>query len=164
MNSYYTEIDIERCKKIIDTIIMSQRFLPGRLIGEVDGYDNKFHIRKTKDNYRNSFARFFYGELIKKENGTIIQGEFHIHTVTKMACIIFAVIIILVWTFSLITFLLVFFSGVPIDYSHALKGLLAPPGLLMFEFAVIKLGVEVCEENYVLEFIETILEATEIEE
>ena len=51
MVSYYTEIDIEKCKNRIDAIIMSERLLIGGLRGKVDFYGNEFCVRKTSEIY-----------------------------------------------------------------------------------------------------------------
>jgi len=105
MNLYYTEVDVAKCKKRIDNIIMSERLFPDGLRGEVDFYNNKFYIRKKKANFHSAFERVFYGELIKRENGTIIQGEFHMNFVTQIFIGIWFGILAFAWVITLIFYL-----------------------------------------------------------
>lgn len=165
MKSYYTEIDIEMCKKILVTILKSERYLPGGLIGTVDFYNNTFKIRKTRPNTRNSLGTVFHGELIKKENGTIIKGEFRQYMGVKVAIGFSGIICSLAWISTLLVDIPKFISGNSVNLKEFLERIIMFPliFLAMCGFSGIGFNTYKYEENYVLETIETMLEAEEIE-
>ena len=96
MISYHTEIDIETCKKILEHKIKTEKIQHCGLRGKVYFYDNKFKVYKSRMNNK-SRSRAFYGELIKKENGTIINGEFRVVTGVVISVAIWLTIAILIW-------------------------------------------------------------------
>lgn len=165
MNLYYTEVDIEKCKKRIDTIIMSERLFPDGLRGEVNFHDNKFYIRKKKANFHSAFERVFYGEFVKKENGTIIQGEFHMNSVTQIFTGIWFGILAFAWIITLIFCFSNVFFGTSIEFSSGFSGgLIGPPLMALFGGVVIGSSFEIYEneENYIFDLIKSILEANEM--
>ncbi|MBC2458273.1 hypothetical protein [Clostridium beijerinckii] len=166
MNLYYTEVDIEKCKKRIDNMIMSERLFPDGLRGEVDFYNNKFYIRKKKANFHSAFERVFYGEFIKKENGTVIQGEFNINFAIQIFTGIWFGILAVVWVITLILYLSNRFLGTLIEFSSGFSGgLIGPPLMALIGGVMIGSSFEMYEneENYVFDLIKSILEANEVQ-
>lgn len=162
MISYYTEIDIEKCKNRIDAIIMSERFLIGGLRGNVDFYRNEFYVRKTSEIYKKRLTGFpitFYGQLIKKENGTIIQGEFCVPILSKILTAIWFAWGTYIWLSCLINIFLGKFK----DAISAVLGVIGVPIIFGLGILLMTSGDTEPEKKYVLDFIKTTLDAKEIE-
>lgn len=162
MISYYTEVDIERCKNRIDSIIMSERFLIGGIRGNVDFNTNEFNIRKSSGVYNRRMTGLpitFYGQLIKKETGTIIQGEFRVPTLSKIPIVIWFAIGLFMWLFCLGN---IFFGNFK-DATSAVIGVIGLPIIFGLGILLMLSGDEKPEKNCVLEFIKTTLDVKEME-
>ena len=162
MVSYYTEIDIEKCKNRIYAIIMSERLLIGGLRGKVDFYGNEFCVRKTSGIYNKRLTGLpitFYGELIKKENGTIIEGEFRVPTSSKIPIAIWFGVGTFMWLFCLVNIFLGKFK----DAFSVVLGVIGIPIFFGIGILIMSSGDTEPEKNYILDFIKTTLDTKEIE-
>lgn len=159
---YYTEVDIEKCKNRIDAIIMSERLLIGGLRGKVDFYGNKFCVRKTSGIYNKRLTGLpitFYGKLIRKENGTIIEGEFRVPTLSKVPIAVWFAWGAFMWIFSLVNI----FWGKFKDTISTVLGVIGVPIIFGLGILIMTSGDTEPEKKYVLNFIKTTLDAKEIE-
>lgn len=165
MYSYYTKLDIEECKKRINEAVRGNRFSMGEMRGKVNSEKNKFYLLKTKAYYSNSFSRIFYGELIKKENGTIIQGSFCRHIIVKLFMTIWFGGVIFVGGIMFLVCFSNVFLGTSNGDGNSVLGLIIPPIMFIFGILLVKSGVwfSINEEKYVLEFIRKTLKGEEVE-
>ncbi|MBL4938582.1 hypothetical protein JK636_23030 [Clostridium sp. YIM B02515] len=165
MHSYYTELDIEECKKSINEIVKENGFPISGIRGKVDFEKDKFNLLRTDSNYRNSFSRIFYGEFMKKENGTIIQGSFSMSAFVKVFITIwFSGVISIGGLIFLVSFSDVFL-GTSFSEGSPVLGMIIPFILLIFGILIVKLGIRLSKnaEEYILELIKRTLNAKEIE-
>lgn len=165
MLSYYTELDIEECRKKINEII---RFdwswdFECRIKGRVSDRNDSFHL-KNNIHCRNSFSRIFHGELVSKGNGTIICGDFHVPIGTKIFMTIWFLFIILFWLMVLIAFLFDICQGTSNNFSSGIV-LLVPPCMVIFGVFFVSAGIENSkkDEEYVLQLLKNKLKTQEIE-
>lgn len=156
MYSYYTELDIETCKRLIDIQIKSETYQIRGLRGEVYYDSNKFELYKSRINSRSQTIRVFYGKFIKKDNGTTINGEFSMDTGVFVFMTILFTIAILIW----LNYFLDIFLGTSNDSISSALVLIVIPIFLGFAALGIKLGDREEEKNYILYIIATILNAT----
>jgi hypothetical protein len=165
MHSYYTELDIEECKRRIHEIVSQNTFSAGAIKGKVHKNNNTFYLIKPTAHVRNSFAKFFYGNLIKRENGTLIQGNFRMHIAVKIFLAFwFGIITFTGGGMFLFSFINVFLKTSIIKGPGFMVGLLVPPLMILGGILAVKLGSYFSKkgEKYVLEFIESTLESREV--
>jgi hypothetical protein len=144
---------------------MSERPFPYGLRGKVNFYNNEFYIRKKKGNFHSAFERVFHGELIKKEGGTIIQGEFRMNFAIQIFIGIWFGILAFAWLITLIFCLSNLFFGTSAEFKSGFSGgLIGPPLMALLGGVLIGSSFKIYEneENYVFDLIKSILEANEI--
>ena len=156
MISYYTEIDIETCKKILYEKIKSESSQCCGLRGKVYFGSNKIKIYKSRTDYKQGISRAFYGKLIQKENGTIINGEFRVATEVVIYTSIWFTIAILMWLICFVDIIFETFN----DNSGPLMTLIVFSIVLGLAALKIKSWYNEKEENYILYNISTNLNAT----
>jgi hypothetical protein len=166
MYYYYTELDVEECKKRINEIVETDWALDEcKIRGKVNDKSDRFYL-KNDIKCRSSFLRIFYGELINEENGTIIRGDFHISITTKIFMTIWFAVITLPWVNILISYISNLFLGTSYSYSCGfVEGLIGPPIMLMFGILFVSAGIKFSEksEEYIFKLIKTTLKAKEID-
>jgi len=124
---------------------------------------DKFYLLKTKANYINSFSRIFYGKLIKKEHGTIIQGGFSVHIFVKIFMVIWFGGIISLGGFMFLVCFSNIFLGTSYGEGNSVLGLILLSIMIIFGTLRVKSGTLFGknEEKYVLEFIKKTLNSKE---
>ncbi|AQR94259.1 hypothetical protein [Clostridium saccharoperbutylacetonicum] len=156
MYSYYTKIDIETCKRLIEMQIWSQSYQMGGIRGKVYYDSNDFQISKSRINSRSQTGRVFYGKFIEKDSGTIINGEFSLDTGVALFAGFLFTFGIVIWLY----YFLNFFLGMSNDNISSLLVLIGMPIFLGFGMLGVKLGDKEEEKNYILYIIATTLNAT----
>lgn len=161
MYSYFTELDIEECKKRIDYGISDNFLQVDRLRGNMNYQENKFYLAKRQSNYSNSFSRIFYGKLTKKENGTLIEGNFRRHIIIRIFIFVWFGGISFQTGIMFLSWLAKVFLGTAHGNEVNVTEVLLPLGMLVFGFLLVKSGVWFSkgQENYILEFLKTELKA-----
>ena len=150
---YYTELNVEECKQKIDEILQIDWSWNSvcRIKGEVSYNSDKFSL-KNNIHCRNSVSRIFYGELINKENGTTICGDFSVPFTTQ--------IFFTIWFgFLIIALILAFICSTDVD--KLLSVLVMVPIMIAIGAYWISRGLELSkkDEQYVLALIKTNLKA-----
>jgi hypothetical protein len=65
---------------------------PGAVVGQFRGLVFRLHTRKY---YQNSFAPFFYGQLLAEDGGAILEGSFRMHPFARLFMLFWFVLLIL---------------------------------------------------------------------
>lgn len=175
MYSFTTNLYIAECRGRIDQILEKNRcsYYEGKIKGTVDFKNDKFFLYKDKELMRKFGTMYrygiqlstpgFYGKMIQKEGGTIIQGDFHVHLSNIM-------IIILAFFFGppAISAVFLFWSNL-LKIIRGKGGLslsldtLAIAGVALIVIIILKLSNKLKNDKkeYILDFIKTELEAEE---
>ncbi|WP_297430016.1 hypothetical protein [Clostridium sp.] len=130
--------------------------------GRVDFDSNEFHVRKTSGIYNRRLTGLpitFYGQLIKKESGTIIEGEFRVPASSKIPIGIWFGWGTFMWLFCAVNIFLGKFK----DAFSAVLGVIGIPIFFGIVGLIMSSGDTEPEKIYILDFIKTTLDAKKIE-
>src|ERR1700753_1708192 len=72
-----TKLSIEECRNRIIKAAEPPQFILGEFRG------NSFRLR-TRKFYMNSFAPLFYGKFSQRNGGSILEGQFGMHTLVRL--------------------------------------------------------------------------------
>lgn len=156
MYVFYTKLTVEECKMKLNAFLEKNSSIFGLFHGIVNFNKNTFYLLK-KSNYRNSFARCFYGKLKDGGQRTEIEGCFRLPVGVKIFMTAWFVILFAIFLPLLISFLS---SG---GGSRPLMPLLFPAAMaaaaVLLMWAGIKLNIK--NEQYILELLKTELNIEE---
>ena len=142
---YHTKLNVKECRKQIYDIIQLNWSLDFecRIKGKVSDNCDRFRL-KNNIHCRNSFSRIFYGELINKEDGTVICGNFQVPILTE--------IFMTIWFSVLIFGFIVAFS----DVDKFLGVIIGVPIIFIIGVIFVAYGIESSkkDEQYILKLLE----------
>ena len=160
----HTRLSIEECKQRLAANTDREKFAftsfgyagSKEILGRVRG--DSIRLQKRR-NYGNSFAPFFYAQLIPTADGTRVEGRFAMHPAAK--------IFMAFWYSALALFALTFLlrpqPSLPGTPPQAIIGLIVAIAMALFAFALIKFGgwLSRNEPPVILTFLKQTLEATD---
>jgi hypothetical protein len=162
----YTDFDAEECRRrLLHSIdpdkfrILSRSGGPRPVIGRIE--DRKFRLRKRQYWQHNYYAPQFYGNLLPKQRGTIIEGYFDIRRWPRILTRIWIAGVILLAAVTVVLYLRdVLWGTTSVQVS---LGLLVLPGLVVWGVLLPKLGLWLSrdEEQFILEFLQRTLVANQ---
>ena len=156
-----TDFDAEECRRrLVEAIDPEKRTIfslsgykgSKPVIGWIDGYQFYLHKRRY---WHNDFAPLFYGNLISRNRGTIIEGYFDMRRWVRVFMQIWTAGAVLMGTPILVLTLSDLLRGSHYMEGSVVVGLLVPSGLILWGFVLPKLGMWLSrsEERFILEFV-----------
>ena len=163
---FNTNLDIDKCKLRLEILIDDTSFTTAILgsksiVGKIKG--NKFHLMKRtycpkKNEYeKNSFAPFFYGRFIKKDNGVEIRGYFSMNPVVKVFVIFCLSFLLVLGGIAFVQCINEIITGNRSGEGSPYAGLIVLPGMLLAIIFTMKYGRK-DKEKFILDFIQDALE------
>lgn len=128
-------------------------FSYGPIVGKIKG--DRLILQKRSFNSKNPFAKFFYASISDKQGKTLLEGDFKLHRVTKVAIAFYFSFLVMV------TGLLFFGLVTPlVDLTVALLGF----GMVLFMGTFLLILLHLAskasqkEEAFLIEWLQTLLE------
>jgi hypothetical protein len=137
----HTRIPVEECKARLASSVDAERlgfswsgYTGSRpILGKLR--DTGFRLQKRRY-YRNSCAPFFSGRFVASDSGTLIAGEFRMHSFVKAFMIMWFSFLGFFFVIMLITVI----AGRADAQGSPALGLVIPAGMAAFGVALIKFG------------------------
>ena len=160
-----TDFETDQCRRrLIESIDPERRTIfalsgykgSRPVIGWIDGY--QFYLHKRK-NWHNDFAPLFYGNLLPKDRGTIIEGYFDVQRWVKLFIRFWFGGVVLLGSPIFVLSLLELLQGRKHVEGDPLIGLFVPPCMVLFGVLLPKFGLWLArhEEQFILQFLQTTL-------
>jgi len=162
--SFITDLSIENCKKKLEESIVAGG--NARMVGKVLNYKNTFWIRQKPLNYTNSYQKIFYGEFVNYEEKTLIRGSFSVSKSLKMLLKVGYLFLIfcLVGTIYALVYEISNGRGDEISQRVAGIGIILLLGVFTYVMPIIASNKNKSEEQYVIKFVSSKLNAKEFKE